>query len=315
MDKLQPFKLIPEYREYVWGGHRLRPQAERTAAEAWVVYEGDVIAQGPLKGLTLADASLQLGESLLGSAVVARTGSKFPLLIKILDCADWLSLQVHPNNEQAERWEGAGHFGKMEGWYVIEADAEAQLISGFRPGVSPEAIRTSVGTKDLLDLVGWKDVRAGDSLLIEPGTLHALGPGLLIYEVQQTSDLTYRVYDWDRPMKAGRKLHLEQAADVLNAHADGQLTRSEPGFSGEKVLFFCRFFQLNLAANLRQPITRDTGGKSFHALTMVEGKGMVSGNGWQFALERFDTLVIPASCGRYELQAGDGAWLSAQVPA
>lgn len=314
MKRILPFKLIPQFREYVWGGKRLRPDAERTA-EAWVVYEQNLIADGPLAGLTLAQAAQELGEQLLGSAAITRTGIKFPLLIKLLDCAKWLSLQVHPNNEQALRWEGAGHFGKMEGWYVIEAEADAQLISGFQPGSTQEMIRSSVGTKELLDIVGWKDVRGGDSLLIEPGTLHALGPGLLVYEVQQTSDLTYRVYDWDRPMDSGRKLHLEQAADVLNAAADGQMAHTKQDFAGEKELFSCPFFRLDLIKNLTEMHVQNTSGKSFHAVTIVEGNGQVFGADWQQSLQCFETLLIPASCGEYQIDQKNGACLVAHVPA
>jgi mannose-6-phosphate isomerase len=118
---LNPFKLTPTYRDYVWGGKRLRPEAEITA-EAWVVYEEDRVADGPYVGKTLAEVAELEGEALLGRKAVALTGKRFPLLIKLLDCAAWLSLQVHPNDEQAERLEGPGFFGKTEAWYVIEAE-------------------------------------------------------------------------------------------------------------------------------------------------------------------------------------------------
>jgi len=313
MQQISPFKLIPQYREYVWGGTRIRPEAERTA-EAWVVYEENRIENGPLAGKTLAEAADAFGDALLGSQVISQTGTKFPLLIKILDAAQWLSLQVHPDNEQARRWEGEGHFGKMEGWYVIDADAGAQLISGFKRGVTPEAICSTIGTKSMLDLVSWKDVKSGDSVLIRPGTLHALGPGLMIYEVQQTSDVTFRVYDWDRPKKAGRDLHLEQAADVLDPHADGKLSHSGSDFTGEKELFSCQFFKLELLSGLGSPAQRDTIGRSFQTLTVVEGDARVSGNGFQALLGRFETLLIPASIGKFEVICPRGVCLAARVP-
>ena len=314
MQKLIPFKLTPQYREYVWGGNRIRPQAERTA-EAWVVYEQNVIADGPMAGMTLAEASEKYGASLLGAYVVSQTGHKFPLLVKILDTAKWLSLQVHPNNEQAVRWEGAGHFGKMEGWYVIDADPGAQLISGFKPGVTSQQIQSSVGKKALLDLVGWKEVQAGDSLLIKPGILHALGPGLLIYEVQQTSDITYRVYDWDRPRKAGRKLHLEQAADVLDPSSDGKLNRTQEAFAGCKTLFASEFFKLDLIASPQSSIQCDTKGMSFQTITITDGSADVRGGGFNETLHRFETLVVPASAGIVEIAIENGTCLVAQVSA
>ena len=313
MHKIIPFKLIPQYREYVWGGNRIRPDAERTA-EAWVVYEHNVIADGLLAGMTLAQAAEKYGEALLGSYVVKQTGIKFPLLIKILDPAMWLSLQVHPNNEQAQRWEGSGHFGKMEGWYVIAADQGAQLISGFKPGVSSDTIRAAVGTKSLLDLVSWKEVQTGDSILIAPGTLHALGPGLMVYEVQQTSDITYRVYDWDRPKKAGRDLHLEQAADVLDPEITGALNHTEPRFIGQKKLFSCQFFTLDLYARQKEPLQKKLEGLTFQAITVVDGTAKVSGKDWQSELGRFQTLLIPASVNQFTLECLHGICLIAHVP-
>ncbi len=313
MNKKSPFKLTPQYREYVWGGKRIRPDAERTA-EAWVVFEQDTIADGPFAGLSLAAAAQRSPVEILGKPVVAQTGTKFPLLIKVLDCAKWLSLQVHPNNAQARRWEGPDHFGKMEGWFVIEADTGARLISGFKNRVSSEQIKASVGSKDLIDLVGWKDVKTGDSLLIEPGTLHALGPGLLIYEVQQTSDITYRVYDWDRPKTDGRKLHIKQAADVLNPQADGRISQTTPDFSGQKELFACEFFKLDLISHQKTIAHQNTNQKSFHALTVVDKDVRISGMGWERQLARFETLLIPAAVGAYEIHSMHGRCLLAQVP-
>jgi len=314
MHQILPFKLDPTYREYVWGGKKLRPDADRTA-EAWVVYEQDRIADGLLQGLTLGQASQKHPKTLLGSTVIAQTRSKFPLLIKILDCAKWLSLQVHPNNDQAVRWEGPNHYGKMEGWYVIDAEKGAQLISGFKPGISREQIQVCVGKKSLLDLVDWKKVKKRDSILIKPGTLHALGPGLLIYEVQQTSDITYRVYDWDRPKKDGRKLHIEQAADVLDPRADGSLNATDPQFSGVKTLFTCPFFELELIAQLAAPHQREPQSESFEALTIVQGDGVICGDGWQRSLKCFETLIIPASVHEYQIQLQEGVCLCARVPA
>jgi len=224
--KILPFKLEPEFREYIWGGSRLRPDAERTA-EAWVVYENNLVVSGPFKGKRLKEVALVAGESLLGQAVMKRTGMKFPLLVKLLDSQKWLSLQVHPNDAQAVRWEGTGSFGKMEGWYIIEAEEGAMLLSGFNPGTSQADISDTIGEKDMLEIVSRKAVKKGDAILITPGTIHAIGPGLMVYEVQQTSDITYRVYDWDRPTTEGRKLHIKQALDVLDPYAGGEVVSAE----------------------------------------------------------------------------------------
>ena len=310
---MQPFKLEPEYREYVWGGNRIRPDVGRTA-EAWLVYENNAITNGPLKGMSLSEAAMQEGETLLGRAVVEKTGDRFPLLIKLLDCADWLSLQVHPNNAQAEFWEGPGNFGKMEAWYIVDVEPGAQLVSGFKPGTTKEAVARAVGTSGLLDIIERKDLKTGDAILISPGTIHTLGPGSLVYEVQQTSDITYRVYDWDRPMKAGRKLHLEQAADVLDPKAGGDLVSMETARIKEEPLIACEFFALRVIADNEHTVQCDTRSQSFHCLTMVEGEGIIEGDGWQRRLDKFETLLIPASCGRYHIHPGAHTCLTAYVP-
>ncbi len=127
----------------------------------------------------------------MGANTVAHTGTRFPLLIKILDCAQWLSLQVHPDDEAAERLEGPGYFGKTEAWHVLDAAPGAQLIAGMRPDTTAEALAAAIRDGTILDFVQYQDVRAGDTVFMPARTIHTLGPGLLIYEVQQTSDLTY----------------------------------------------------------------------------------------------------------------------------
>ena len=298
---LFPFKLISQYREYIWGGNRLRPNNGKTA-EAWIVYEGNQIADGPLAGLTLAEAAEKNASALLGDKVLAQSGTRFPLLIKLLDCLDWLSLQVHPNDEQAEQLEGPGHFGKTEAWFVVEADDGAQLLGGFRPNVTSAEIAASLRVGGILDLVQRHAVQTGDAIVIPAGLIHALGPGLLIYEVQQTSDITYRVYDWDRPMTAGRKLHLEQAQVALNPDLEGKLI---PGssFKGKQraSLVSCNYFSLELISGEAEAIGFDTQGKSFSVLTVLDGKVLVQGDGWQSELGHFESLVIPAVCGKHRL--------------
>jgi mannose-6-phosphate isomerase len=299
---LAPFKLLPEYRDYVWGGNRLRPNGELTA-EAWVVYENDQIADGPLAGMSLAQAAAAEGESLLGRHALARTGRRFPLLIKLLDCAAWLSLQVHPNDEQAARLEGPGFFGKTEAWHIVEAAPQAELLCGFHPGVTPKQVAQAIEQNRLLELVQRLPVQAGDSLFIRPGMIHALGPGLLIYEVQQTSDLTYRVWDWDRPQTGNRKLHIEQSLDVLDASAAGTLI-PPPSMKRQtrQELVACDYFRLELLASQGQPLALDTQGKSFHALTILEGAAQVEAAGQEHRLKRFETLLAPASCGAYQVR-------------
>ena len=303
---MKPLKLEPTYRDYVWGGNRLRPEAEKTA-EAWVVYEENTIKTGRFASTNLAEASDVEGESLLGSVSVARTGHRFPLLIKLLDCARWLSLQVHPNDEQAEYLEGPGHFGKTEAWYVVDAEKDAELLSGLKEGVTHAQIDEAVGNQKILDLVIRRRVQPGDYLFMAPGTIHALGPGLLIYEVQQTSDITYRVYDWDRPMTGRRKLHVEHAIKVLNPGERGDVHHIETrdGKIVQENLITGDYFSLNLISGTSGDIHMNTRGKSFHALTILEGTASVQGEGWLFALQPYETILVPAMCHEYHISTSN----------
>jgi mannose-6-phosphate isomerase len=303
------FQLEPVYRDYVWGGRRLRPQAERTA-EAWVVYAGDRICSGPLSGLTLAEAAERHGASLLGTRPFARTGTLFPLLIKLLDCADWLSLQVHPNDELAIQLEGAGQYGKTEAWHFIEAQPGAQILCGLRPDTPPEVMEQAIRGGWLLDHMLRLDVQAGESIFIPAGMIHALGPGLLLYEVQQTSDWTYRVYDWDRPATPQRPLHIEKSIAASNPELQSALipTRQlEPG--GQACLIQCGYFTLETLAVNDSGLDLTTDGGSFHALTVIEGAARLEGAGWALELERFQSAVVPADGGAYRIAGSPSARL------
>jgi mannose-6-phosphate isomerase len=296
-------QLLPQYRDYVWGGDRLRPGIVPTA-EAWVVYEQDQVASGPLAGRSLAELAETYGAALLGERAVSMTGTRFPLLIKLLDCASWLSLQVHPDDTLAERLEGPGFFGKTEAWHVLEAVGEAQLIAGIKPGPPPQTLKASIQDGSILEHVQFLPVRTGDTVFMAPGTIHALGPGLLIYEVQQTSDLTYRVYDWDRPQTPQRPLHIEKSLAAANPSA---VAKAEPqpeiNAAGSNPLVSCRYFRLELLASDGPALKPDTHGESFHALTVIEGACRVSAGDTSLELKKFETALVPASTGGYRIES------------
>ena len=305
MNLSTPLQLIPQYRDYVWGGQRLRPG--QLTAEAWVVYEGDRIASGPYAGQTLAEVAAEDADGLLGSRSAAQTGVRFPLLIKILDCAQWLSLQVHPDDEVAERLEGPGTFGKTEAWHVLDAAAGAQLIAGMRPETTAEALTAAIRGGTILDWVQYQDVQPGDTIFMPARTIHALGPGLLIYEVQQTSDITYRVFDWNRPATPGRVLHIEKSLAVANPSAAAPVRQAPALSTGEPVeLVACPYFRLELIAAQGQPIAMATAGRTFHALTVIEGAAEIRSPAGRLVLNRFDSAVVPAACSRYEIRPLDG---------
>jgi|CXWL01.1.fsa_nt_gi mannose-6-phosphate isomerase len=299
-------RLEPEYRDYIWGGDRLRPGHAPTA-EAWVVWEGDRILSGDLAGRTLGEISSQFGESLLGQRTVSRTGLRFPILIKLLDCAQWLSLQVHPNEQQAVKLEDSLQFGKTEAWHILEAELDAKLIAGVKDDTSPEILAAAIRNGSVIEHVQYAAVSAGDTIFMPAGTLHALGPGLLLYEIQQSSDLTYRVYDWGRPETEKRRLHIEKSIQVARADFVAQASPMPAGGDGTRqALVQCEYFSLELLSAISNPIELDTRAETFHAITMIEGKGVLQSNKERVELEKFQTVVVPASLGKYQFQPIDG---------
>jgi mannose-6-phosphate isomerase len=301
MTQLNSFlKLTPAYRDYVWGGEKLRPGHSPTA-EAWVVWEDDVIESGKLTGKTIGEVASQFGEAFLGAKVMSRTGSRFPLLIKLLDCEQWLSLQVHPNDEQAIELEGAGQFGKTEAWHILEAEPDAKVIAGLKPNTSPETLAEAIRNGSIMDHAQYVNMNQGDTVFMPAGTLHGIGAGILLYEVQQTSNWTYRVYDWDRPATDNRPLHIEKSVQVTRADYTAPVTSMpETGDGTRHTLVECVHFTLEMLSAQTKSIDLDTKGESFHAITVIEGKALLKASDEQVELDKFQTAVVPAQVGRYE---------------
>jgi mannose-6-phosphate isomerase len=303
--------LTPQYRERVWGGQRLKPSDSGTPiGEAWIAYGQSVVSAGAMQGQTLDQLLSVPGKraELLGErgAAQAASGAGFPLLIKLLDCADWLSVQVHPNDEQARQMVGPGERGKTEAWHLLEAEPGAELIAGVKGGTTKEALASAIRGGQVLGVAQKIPVQAGDTVFIPAGTLHALGPGLLLYEVQQSSDTTYRVYDWDRPASAGRQLHIEQSVAVTDPQLHGDV-RPVAQTHGQGVLLHTPYFVLDglqlAAAESRQA---DTGGLSFHLVTVTEGQATLSCGEEQLHLGTFGTALVTAEAGAYSLEASGG---------
>lgn len=294
-------QLTPEYRDYVWGGQRLRPG--QLTAEAWVIYEQDRIASGPWAGRTLGEVCTEQGSALLGEKALQRTGVHFPLLIKLLDCAQWLSLQVHPNDEQAIRLEGPGHSGKNEAWHILDAAAEAQIIAGLKPGTTASVLEQAVRGGSILDIAQFLAVHAGDTVFVRAGTLHALGPGLLVYEVQQSSDLTYRLFDWKRPQTGGRVLHIEKSLAVADPAITGQAAACPPFQDGDcQILCRSDYFTLEILTATTRTVESDTRGETFHALTVTSGSARLVVGDEAVTLNLFGSAIVAAGAGPYHLE-------------
>ncbi|MGY2896329.1 type I phosphomannose isomerase catalytic subunit [Deinococcus sp. UYEF24] len=309
--------LTPQYRERVWGGQRLHPSGSGTPiGEAWIAYGQSVVSAGAAQGQTLDELLLANGPELLGAhaAAPADTDTRtdiqagFPLLIKLLDCADWLSVQVHPNDAQARSMVGPGERGKTEAWHMLQAAPGAEILAGVKAGTTPEGLAGAIRGGTVLEVAERWPVVAGDTVFIPANTLHALGPGLLLYEVQQSSDTTYRVYDWDRPASSGRALHLEESVAVTDPALHGDL-RPETRTHGQGELTASEYFVLEgvKLADAGETYRADTHGRSFQIVTVTAGEAELSSGSETLRLATFQTVLVSAAAGAFSLKALDGA--------
>jgi mannose-6-phosphate isomerase len=292
-----PFRLTPRLKEVVWGGDWLVRELERPGSpetpygESWEAYSDSVIADGPAAGRTLGELFAEQGARLFG--VAAARFPRFPLLVKFIDAHQNLSIQVHPDDRLAQRLENYP-YGKTEYWYVLAAAPAAALIYGFdRAGITREDLRAALRDQTLLDYCARVLVRPGDVLFIPAGTVHALMQGVVVYELQQDCDITYRLYDWGR---VGREIHLEKGLECIDVGQQSmKLSHPEPAGGGtvrRATLAACNLFRSDLiqvTAEAALPASAD----SFLLLTVVEGSGALSGA----PVRKGDTLFLPVGLG------------------
>jgi len=272
--------------------------------EAWLAGPWSEVLDSEAEVVTLEQLAATQGARLTGHDAVVP--DRFPLLAKIIDPAAWLSVQVHPDDDQARRLEGPSAIGKSEAWYVIEAAPGAEILLGVRPGVQPEAVRRAIREGGLADLLERRQVAAGQAYLVAAGTLHAIGPGVLVYEIQQPSDITYRCDDWGRPQSVERPLHIEQALACVRPAPWQDRVRSSSSPAARGILVACEHFVLEYVRPAADaPVPCDPGMTSLHMLTAARGSARVQGDGWEETLQPFDTLVVAACGGPYQIEAAD----------
>jgi mannose-6-phosphate isomerase len=228
--ELYPLLLHPQFHERVWGARSLAPiySREITGApigEAWLTGDACLVANGPFQGHSLGDLSRKFGPSLIGPG--ANDATQFPLLIKFLFPNDKLSVQVHPDDDGA-RTVGQS-CGKTECWYILSAEKGAQVGLGMKPGTTKAEVEEAIRDTRMEELLNWVDVRAGDMIYVDAGTVHAIGPGAVIVETQQNSDTTYRLYDYGRP----RELHIEAGLRAMKEHTHAGKVRLGPGSTSQ----------------------------------------------------------------------------------
>jgi mannose-6-phosphate isomerase len=307
-----PYPLLfePSLHVKVWGGRWFESRLGKElppgqpVGESWEIYWKNRVANGPWQGKRLGE--LIVDRPLLVAGDKEAT-EEFPLLIKFLDAQDWLSVQVHPDDAKAAELEGEPR-GKTECWYIIEAEPGAQIAYGLSEQLDPASLREAINTGRARDVMQYVTVQAGDFIYVPAGTMHAIGPGILLYELQQTSDTTYRVYDWDRMGLDGnpRELHLDKALacstfDVnpsAKIHYEAQ-TISDGVYSAS--LIRSPYFALDKLI-LEDRCSLDTGGYVPHALTAISGHIEVRCQGQPLVIVPQGTSAfIPAGVGSYQL--------------
>lgn len=300
-------KLRPAFKDYLWGGTRLRDEygfdsSLDKLAEGWMLSchkDGEnIIENGEFKGKTLSEA-LKLHPEYLGTH--GKRFEYFPILIKLIDAKDDLSVQVHPDNEYAMRVEK--EYGKTECWYILDCDEGAELIYGFNREISSDEFRQRIKDNTFLDTVNKVKVQKGDLFFIESGTLHAIGKGIFLAEIQQNSNSTYRVYDYGRLGADGkpRPLHIQKAIDVTKCTPPCRGTKPEgeeikhDGYT-EQLLTKCDLFNVE-RIKIKKKYIADADDSSFVSVLITDGSGTVDGS----VIKKGDSLFIPADYGEFEI--------------
>lgn len=310
---MYPLKLIPAVKDYIWGGTKLKTDFGiksdlEKVAEAWTLSchkdGSNIIANGSDKGKTLAAWLEEKGFEVLGSK--GKNLDSFPVLIKLIDAKDNLSVQVHPYDEYAQRVEHEQ--GKTEAWYVIDCEEGAELIYGFKKEISSQEFEERIMNNTLLDVVNSVPVKKGDLFFIESGTLHAIGKGILLAEVQQNSNSTYRVYDYGRVGADGkpRELHIKKAVDVTSCtpptHPYGAKPVTEKGDGYEVTeLVNCDIFK-SYSVKIDSEYSDKCGEESFVSLLSLDGDFTFSCGETELSLNKGESIFIPANMGEYTVK-------------
>lgn len=301
--KPYPLQFDPILKERIWGGEKLKtvlnkPITSKITGESWELSDvkGDVsvVSNGDYKGKSLTELLETFPDELLGTQVHQRFGKQFPLLFKYLDAREDLSIQVHPNDELAKARHNS--FGKTEMWYVMQADDNARIIVGFENRSSPEQYLKTLEDKTILGLLHTVNAQKGDVFFLETGTVHAIGAGLVIAEIQQTSDITYRIYDFDRKDSNGntRELHVDLALDAINYEKTNTQKQYTHHLNQSNGMVDCPYFTTNfIPLDGESEVHKD--GVSFTVYMCVEGEFEIHYNGVEFHYKTGDTVLVPAA--------------------
>ncbi len=323
---LYPLKMKGIYKPTLWGGQHLREFGKRDLpaapiGEVWETADQTLIANGPLAGCTLADAMREWGVALLGER--SANSPRFPLLVKLIDANQQLSVQVHPNDAHAAELEGEP-WGKTEAWHILRAAPDAQIVLGTKDCTDHETLRTQIAAGTMEQRLNHLSVSAGDTVYIPAGRIHALGKGIVAYEVQQQSDVTYRLYDWNRRDAQGnpRQLHVDKglqvaALDDQPCAIEAPIIAEYDSHSNAALVASPYFLMEKLQASSGGQIARQAASQTFSIYTIIAGGGQLRWGEQSAPLALGDTIIVPAALGDYQVVAGATGLttLRAYVPA
>ena len=304
-----PLTFAPILKERIWGGTKLKtylnkPITSTITGESWEIstVENDVsiVSNGNFKGKSLNQLLDEFPEAILGTKVYQQFGKQFPLLFKYLDARDDLSIQVHPNDALAKKRHNS--FGKTEMWYVLQADENARLIVGFKEKSSPEEYLENLKNKTLLSVLDGKKVQQGAAFFLETGTVHAIGAGTVIAEIQQTSDITYRIYDFDRVDADGnsRELHNDLALEAINYDVVAAQKQYAKILNTSNEIVNCQYFTTNFIP-LDGTVTISKDKQSFTVYMCVDGDFELSYNEQNYSYQKGDTVLLPAEMSEFQI--------------
>jgi mannose-6-phosphate isomerase len=300
--KFYPLTFTPILKDRIWGGNKLKtylnkPIVSETTGESWEIstVPGDisVVNSGVLKGKNINDIIDLYPNEILGKSVIARFGKQFPLLFKFIDAKEDLSIQLHPNDDLAK--ERHDSFGKTEMWYVMQADESARLVVGFKKDSTKEEYLKHLESKNLVALLNESPVKKGDVFFLETGIIHAIGAGVVVAEIQQTSDITYRIYDWDRVdvTGKGRELHTELALEAINYTATPAKIEYTEEVNNSVPVVNCSYFITNIIA-LQDCFIWKRKKQAFTVFMCTNGQFEMVVNGEILRYNMGDTILIPA---------------------
>jgi len=305
MSALYPLKFAPLLKDKIWGGKKIArlqisEEATEKTGEAWILSgvedEETIVTNGFLAENTINELIEIYMAELVGEKNFETFGNEFPLLYKVIDANDDLSVQVHPNDELALERHNCS--GKSEMWYIMDAEKDAELILGFNQEMNQTKFLKNLEDKTILDVLARQKVRVGDAYYIPSGCIHAIRKGILLAEIQQTSDITYRVWDWNRVDENGnsRELHINESLEAINYNArnDGA-TRSQGIINGTSSLIKSPYFHTNEIAITQGVEKNYTDLDSFVTLFCVKGQGTVIANGISVEIKAGELVLIPAS--------------------